>query len=377
MGCWNETCGITQMPICAGDKVRMFFIVKNNYSDDSYDVAHSYTTDLWKPFGLPIKGTYDEYGRIENIEEDAMSDLLLESIREMIIEVPNRMGKVFKREKLDWETVIDFLTDEGFKVVDPFSVKSITKRLDAIFAKTKEEYPDLADNGYSSERSKMADEQKEMVAASDATTMYHMMVHEDIYQALARKYKAPAERFSSWTDGNLRKVLELDAQTYLAKVREDLALEAKFSIEKLIEFKIHSAFARDNSNNRFVRITNHLTGDYASGSYLRKYLDFIENRIKEGAVNNDPLIQSLTDQFIDFACFNQCMCLLRKMWAPQCGKGGQDREYVLHKFLGNEIALFSEKKMKEYDDEYADIDEEDNDIDEDVATEDELDGEQT
>lgn len=362
MGCWNETCGITQMPICAGDKVRMFLIVRDRYADDSYDVCHSYTTDLWKPFGIPLKGTYDEYGRIENIEEDVMSDFLLESIKEMIIEVPNRMGEVFKREELNWETVIDFLTDEGLKVANPFDVNNITRKLDEILAKVKAQFPDLPDNGWSSERSDMAKEQKEMVASSRAvTTMYHMMVHEDVYQALTRKYKAPAERFSSWTDGDMRKTLENDAIRYIAKVRENLQEESKLSEDELSRFKFRKALDRDDFDNRFVRVTNHLNGNYGSGTYLRKYLDFVEKKIREGASDDDPEIKLLTDQFIDFVCFSQCMCLLRKMWMPQCGKGGQDREFVLHKFLGETIASFSEKKMKEWDEEYDDIDDSEED----------------
>lgn len=366
MGCWNETCGISQMPICAGDKVRMFLIVKNKYGDCDYDVCHSYSTDLWKPFGLPLVGTYDEYGGLENIEEDVMSDLLLESIREMIIEVPNRMGEVFKREELDWKTVINFLTDEGLKVADPFDVSHITKKLDAILAEVKEKFPDLPANGWSSERSDMADKQKEMVANSSAITMYHMMVHEDIYQALARKYKAPAERFSSWTNGDMRKTLEKDAAAYLAEVRKNIEEEAKFSEDDLHLVKLCNILNRDNFGNRFVSATNHLSGNYGSGSYLRKYLDFVEKKIRAGASNDDPSIKTLTDQFIDFVCFNQCMTLLRKMWMPQCGKGGQDREFILHKFLGEEIASFSEKKIKEWGE---DIDEGEDDAEEDLTSE--------
>lgn len=359
MGCWNETCGITQMPICGGDKVRMFLIVANDY--EGYDDCHSYTTDLWRPFGLPLKGTYDEYGRIEDIEEDAMSDLLLESIKEIVVEVPNRMGEVFKREELDWPTVIDFITDEGLRVTDPHHVSFITKRLDELLAKIKEQVPNLPDNGWSSERSQLAKDQKAAVKDDPAVVrMYHMMVHEDVYQALARQYKAPATRFSSWTDGNLRAELELGAKQYIKEVREEHERTKGMSEIDALDRKFFSSMRRFETRNRFVSATNHLTGNYGSGTYLKKYLDFVEKRLAEGAADDDADIKNLTDQFIDFVCFNQCMTLLRKMWAPQCGKGGQDREFVLHKFLGETITAFSEKKMKEWDEMMAedDIDEE-------------------
>lgn len=360
MGCWNETCGITQMPICAGDPVRMFLIVE---SEHWHEAALHYSTDLWKPFGLPLKGTYDEYGGIENIEEDALSDLLLESLKEILVEVPNRMGDVFKREELDWQTALNFLTDEGLKVTDPHHVSFIGKKLDELLAKMKEKVPDLPENGWSSERSDLAKQQKKVVKDDPAVvTMYHMMVHEDVYQALAREYKAPATRFSSWTDGNLRKELEAGAQQYIKEVREHLAATAGMNeLEKLKFDSMRMLVRSAGGHNRFTSATNHLTGNYGSGAYLRKYLDFVEKRIEEGAADDDAAIRNLTDQFIDFVCFNQCMCLLRKMWAPQCGKGGQDREFVLHKFLGETITKFSEKKMKEWDDMMAEYDD---DIDE-------------
>jgi hypothetical protein len=365
MGCWNETCGVSQMPICAGDKVRMFLIVECEHWNEA--MLH-YSTDLWKPFGLPLKGTYDEYGCIENIEEDALSDLLLESLKEILVEVPNRMGEVFKREDLDWNTALNFLVDEGLKVTDPNHVSLIGKKLDKLLAKLKEQIPDLPDNGWSSERSQLAKDQKKVVKDDPAiVTMYHMMVHEDVYQALARQYKAPSSRFSAWTEGDMRKELEFGAQQYIKEVRESFEATKNMPDLDKVEYNFRKMSRKWNTHNRFVSATNHLTGNYGSGEYLGKYLDFVEKKIAEGAADDDPEIKNLTDQFIDFVCFNMCMTLLRKLWMPQTGKGGQDREFVLHKFLGETIAAFSEKKIKEWEEERAEYND---DIDEESSEED-------
>lgn len=355
MGVWNETCGLTQMPIEGGDPVRLFLLVENAYPRHlgSRDVCMSYSSDLWRPFGLPLKGTYDEYGRIENIEEDCMSDFLLESLREMVVEVPNRMGDVFKREELTWETAIDFLTGEGLRVTDPFDISHINKKLDKILAEIKAKVPNLPDNGWSVERSDMAREQKKALDDdSRVVTIYHMMVHEDVYQAILN-YKVPAERFSSWTNGDIKEVMRQGAKDYVAQVRQDLADRVQMSDkERGAMERMMRRFRSVNDSNRFVSITNHLDGSYGSGSYLRKYLDFVEKRIAEGASDDDPQIQALTDQFVGFAAFSQTMTLMRKLWQPQTGKGGQDREYVLHKYIGQVIADFSEKKMKAWDETY-------------------------
>lgn len=377
MGCWNETCGLTQMPICGGDKVRLFLLVEHAYPKHlgPRDHVMHYSADLWRPFGLPLKGTYDEYGGLEDIEEDCMSDFLLESIKEMIVEVPNRMGDVFKREELDWKTAIDFLTDEGLRITDPFDVGNITKKLDKILAEVKAKFPDLPDNGWSSERSDMAREQKKVLDDdSRVVTMYHMMVHEDVYQAVLN-YKVPAERFSSWTNGDIREVMRQGAKDYVAQVRKEMAERANMTSKELEAMDRLMRLSRSfDHHNRFVSITNHLDGSYGSGSYLRKYLDFVEKKIAEGATDDDPAIVALTDQFVGFAAFQQTMTLMRKLWMPQTGKGGQDREYVLHKYIGQVISDFSEKKIKEWDELYGE-DEEAEDADSEEGDEDVEEGE--
>lgn len=356
MGCWNETCGISQMPIEGGDPVRMFLIVEAEHWDEGG--ALYYSTDLWKPFGLPLKGTYDEYGGLENIEEDALSDLLLESLKEILVELPNRMGDTYKREELDWQTAINFLTDEGLKVTDPNHVSFIGKKIEELLAKLKEQIPDLPDTGWSSERSQLAKDQKAVAKDDPAVVrMYHMMVHEEVYQALARQYKAPSSRFSSWTEGNLRAEMEVGAQMYIKRVREEMEATKGMSEADIIDRKFFRTMRSMDSHNRFTSAANHLTGNYGSGEYLKKYLDFVEKKIETGAADDDAEIKNLTDQFIDFVCFQRCMSLLRKMWLPQCGKGGQDREYVLHKYLGEVIAKFSDEKIKKWEELYAEDEE--------------------
>ena len=364
MGCWNETCGLTQMPIEGGDPVRLFLLVQDSHPRTKEDCMMHYSTDMWRPFGLPLKGTYDEYGRIENIEEDVLSDFLLESLKEIIVEVPTRMGDVFKREELDWTTAIEFLTDEGLRVTDPFHHSHITKRLNEILAKVKELVPNLPENGWSTDRSKLADEQKQAVEDDpQVVTMYHMMVHEDVYQALLN-YKVPAERFSSWTGGDIKEAIREGAKKYVAQVREELAEMEKMSDEEKARYGLRMRLSRSDFDfdNRFVSMTSHLSGSYGSGRYLRKYLDFVEKRVAAGAKDDDAQIQMLTEQFVGFASFNQSMTLLRKLWMPQTGKGGQDREYTMFKYLGQVISDFSEKKIKAWDAEYGE-DEEDEEED--------------
>lgn len=75
MGDFNSTCAVSGLPISVGDRVRWFFI---------YRMPERYQNDLvnrfsrWNPLTLPIRGTYDDYGKIENVEDDAITRIQLE-----------------------------------------------------------------------------------------------------------------------------------------------------------------------------------------------------------------------------------------------------------------------------------------------------------
>ena len=69
MGCWNVTCGISNLPICDGEKVYAF-IVKGR---SKYNNSFCEQTDYGVPISLPLEGTYNEYGSIENIIESPVN----------------------------------------------------------------------------------------------------------------------------------------------------------------------------------------------------------------------------------------------------------------------------------------------------------------
>lgn len=76
MGCWNGTDVMTNLPIMSGDKVKLIIIVKNAGIGEGLNGA-CYTTDVCDVVSLPISGEYDDYGCIENIEENANTEAIL------------------------------------------------------------------------------------------------------------------------------------------------------------------------------------------------------------------------------------------------------------------------------------------------------------
>lgn len=65
MGCWNETCMLTHLPITVGDPACAFFILQRHGSENATDPDGRFV-----PVTLPFKGEYDDYGRLERIDYD-------------------------------------------------------------------------------------------------------------------------------------------------------------------------------------------------------------------------------------------------------------------------------------------------------------------
>lgn len=65
MGCWDETCGLSGLPIEYDDKT-LLFPLSSSPLYESGQSGFSYPTGLWQPMTLPFYGTYNSYGALEN-----------------------------------------------------------------------------------------------------------------------------------------------------------------------------------------------------------------------------------------------------------------------------------------------------------------------
>lgn len=81
MGSFSVSCGMSKLPITSDEKI--LFVALEPATDASGErckipLAHlTYREqNLYKPFFLPIKGNYNTYGSLENIERDYNVELL-------------------------------------------------------------------------------------------------------------------------------------------------------------------------------------------------------------------------------------------------------------------------------------------------------------
>lgn len=80
MGCWNGTCGFTNLPILDGRDIYVFPIVENHGS------SFCYTNALYRPTAIPFRAVYNDYGG--GIDSCGTGiDIIMEWIREHLVEM--------------------------------------------------------------------------------------------------------------------------------------------------------------------------------------------------------------------------------------------------------------------------------------------------
>lgn len=116
MGCWNKTCGISNLHINAGDQVYVFVLEENSHHDRCYSTA------FWRPVMLPFLSVYDDYGGGEDSHKNI--EYILAGLREQLVEMPlgdNEYHDIeVTAEKLDEKLFFEAVHEGRLKVGDRF-----------------------------------------------------------------------------------------------------------------------------------------------------------------------------------------------------------------------------------------------------------------
>jgi hypothetical protein len=101
MGSWSNTCVISKMPILAGDPCRLVLL------GGHYARHHSYSspTHAYAPVCRPIRGVYDDYGRVK-IADEAERIFFIKKMKVMGFLAVDNLE--FSRY---WEEAFEFLQD--------------------------------------------------------------------------------------------------------------------------------------------------------------------------------------------------------------------------------------------------------------------------
>jgi len=289
MGCWSETCMLTNLPIRYGEEVYGFIIGNCPAMHTSYCSP----ADIWRPLGFFFEGEYDDYGRIHNIKNTKMMDYNIQFIKKYLIEVPaeNKYCNSLLKETFD---LTSFWKGEHD---DKLSIAHITKQY--VFGLK--------------------------VVMIKKSALDNLMKEWDSYEFYNREISKTET--ISLTD-HIKSVI-----AELKKILETPDPENKYMAKHNFGNLVERGIFRDYFYYNFWGVK-----------------DLFEKAIEE---KDDVLYNELVQQYLVFGKLSDFLDHSRKIWSPQSGSGSQDDGMEAQKTLAEiTLKLVDEQKKKdieEYD----------------------------
>lgn len=347
MGSWHATCNISQLPITPGEKVRVLFLSRCPYSmDASNDLALGEggngkegcsSTDFWHPRMIPLKSTYDDYGRPGKLDETSLSyELFWDQLKADLVQTPqgeNEYHDPASSSEMDWDQMWWVAQEGRLRVNGNYGHKS---------------YPD----GHIGPDGKMLEG---VPAKPRALPVCAVMIREDVYQAMLNMpalHQAYEPENGDWNNPSSNHVYRnVNVEFYKSKLQA--------SMEKLLNLPAEDypmPFSYHMYQEKWNAGLDALSPPYSLG--VKYFFEELIKKILAGTLSkDDPRVDQLLTEIAEINFIMSMYSSLRKTWHPGTGCGSQnnnlDQSYLFHSRMAA-VALDAHKaERREYGDRFS------------------------
>lgn len=331
MGSWNATCGVTQLPIFAGDRVVAIPLVVKQHdflSRDSLTGSGSSSNDvIAQPFALPVVGKYNDYGGVA-LDDDQLGVTYLNDLFGKLVKTGRLMthpsGKPTPVKKVK-DDLFEQLTRRELLVTVPNMRKAWLKKLHETYASL----PDDQKKGMSHYQAQM-EVNPDSLPDTELFGLGVMFVPESLYLSLADTVGAEeayghydhAEdklvEFKGDRRGELDNLATLGEEGKAQIVQMNAMLERPDADLK----EEHREYIRSILPKTLLRHALEMSMD---GFYFDAA---VSAALNDMALNDNAAARKL---WVDFMLFRSAMNGMRKHWTPQTGAGSSCGLYETHK----------------------------------------------
>ena len=281
MGCWNGTCGVSNLPIHHGDKVMALIIKVPLPKKIDNQSGACYANEFAAPVTLAFEGVYNDYGMVEKIKTNLITDSII----------------------------------KDFGVTDLYKLLKNIER----------------DEQYSSD------------PYSKNAAYGLWMCHKHVWDVLTRDpelksgwekthpYHYYLDAFKEWYE--LTKKYEPVEKAYFLDLKDRVKNKEENIDETMKREVVRHYFDLKNAieQNSFNECTG--AGHGSSRIDVGGIADVLQGMIESGKDSNDPEIMTVVNAMCELKAMHIAMENLRKIWFPQSGKGSQSNAYAWHKKL--------------------------------------------
>lgn len=309
MGCWNQTCGLTQLHIRANQDVVVFALVKNNGVD-----SLCYTTPFYAPVMMPFYAKYNDYGGAEDCTGIGVN-LVMSAIKEQLIELP-----------------------VGENTCHDIAVKYDNFNEELFFEAVHESRLFIKGN-YNRQRQHVG----------------FMMIHKDVFDhvienRVVERYVGANNGTTGWDNAYIH-ITFADVQKDIAACVDHLFTAGKKDLYRFDPLRGLRTLNEGKEKALVNTAAQWLSHDeYRYSSLVRPSLmicDYVEANDREGLT--EMLTEYLKAMWID-----GFMMETRKFWSPQSGAGSQQQEPDGYLLLIDAMKKVLDAEKREYEEDYED-----------------------
>lgn len=305
MGCWNETCSLSNLPILLSEKVKFVILLNTGVGGRSY-----YYNDAYIPLCLPISGEYNEYGSVKNIKIDSATLNLLQNQKfytvdkhedEISDDKIEKFNKTLKHygcssiSYVDMNSVLNF-KDYNFTTIEEF-VDDISQ--DSVFFKYHDKYYLLQ------------------------LALYHENLYDTLVDTFAKRipYEQINNLYDLW-EKKIKKYYDGKKEYYeLKKLPEDDLTEEQ--LKKMLRYEFDESIFK--------------TSQYG--------YNFVKEYEKDSSISENSEYISL---LINYILFTYSLSFGRNGYYATSGLGSQMEERKVQMVIATWILEYCKNKEKEY-----------------------------
>lgn len=324
MGCWNGTCMISNLPIMAGDKVKLVFLHAPYGGAGSVlnQSAYCYPTGILSPAFLAITGEYDDYGTIENIVKDWNYNLIEKILKD-------KLGNILKvdgeKNISDWtlEEIIRGIERGGleyFNVIKDETKDMMKQVLKRQFERTVSDRTESLSEVLKSFG--IDDSEEEPEANWHKADLSFVMIRQDIWDFAVSQMSREMVHDRESEQGTYK---EIEYSKHLRKEFENSIRKSESTY-----ISLYGSVFTSSSESR--------------GNLIGKsvYAQYVSEAPKEE-------LEDIFKQWSEYVYVGSFLNRIRKGWMIQEGAGSQDASWEHYIALSKKVIDICDAQLKKWD----------------------------
>lgn len=312
MGSWNGTCMISNLPIISGEEVKLVLIHAPYGKEEIKKSSYCYPNGIFHPGTFALNGKYNDYGGVEDIEQDLNFDL-----------IEGYFKSKYKKIKVEEKELEEFTLYDILEGIERGSLEVLTEGDVETKKMAEGAIKAYSKSGFGSDRIKKEWEELANMDVSEKwrkSGLNFVMIRKDVWDGIISEHKT-----EFWNDE--------------PKNDNDYYQTAQEWVRKRFD-------KYKKSDGLFKKYENPMSMSGYAGGNIMFMQSFYFSALEK---SNDEEVEYFKNLMTELVIIDSFLGATRKGWMPVSGAGSQSDEWKSYLLLNKIVDSICNEKIKEYE----------------------------